>query len=49
VQFILNSDAHVYTGIGDVSIPFAFLKEYQIPLDLVANLDKLPKLIRCRK
>lgn len=44
VEFICNSDAHDVGSIGNVDIPMAKIKELGIPLEQVANWERLPVL-----
>ena len=42
-NFIINSDAHCSSRVGDIDKPLAFAESMSIPMDRVANWDKLPK------
>lgn len=42
VKFIINSDAHSVSRVGLVNRAKAFVRENNIPLDRIANWDKLP-------
>lgn len=42
VNFIINSDAHKPENVGDVQNVLDMLKEYNVPENQVANLNKLP-------
>jgi putative hydrolase len=41
-DFVINSDAHSVKKIGDISLPFAFASECQIPTERIANWGKKP-------
>ena len=42
VNFVINSDAHCPQKVGVVNNSYEVIKKYNIPLEQVANLDKLP-------
>ena len=42
VNFIVNSDAHTPENVGNVQNVLDMLKEYNVPENQVANLNKLP-------
>ena len=42
VQFIIDSDAHKIENVGKNSMAFNLIEKYGIPLEQVANVDKLP-------
>lgn len=44
VKFIVNSDAHNRRVVGQVNRIFEIIKEYNIPVDRIVNIDKLPEL-----
>ena len=43
VKFIINSDAHNIESIGKNHRAFNMIEKCKIPLEQIANLDKLPK------
>ena len=43
VKFIIDSDAHKKENVGKNSMAFNLIEKYNIPLEQVANVDKLPK------
>ncbi len=43
VMFIVNSDAHKKERVGETNLGMSFVLKYNIPIDRVANLNKLPK------
>ena len=43
VEFVLSSDAHICTNVGECNKGINFAVKNDIPKDLIANLDKLPK------
>lgn len=43
VKFIINSDAHHPLDVGKNHRAFNLIEKYKIPLEQVANLDKMPK------
>lgn len=47
--FIMNSDAHSKERVGDVSIPIAQAERVGIPVDRIANVDKLPTFKRIKR
>lgn len=40
VNFVVNSDAHTYEKIGDISHPLKFIEEYNIPLERIKNINQ---------
>ena len=46
VKFIVNSDAHKKENVGKNSMAFNLIEKYNIPLEQVANVDKLPMFHR---
>jgi len=42
VKFILNSDAHNKNRVGECNKGFNYVLKYNIPLEQLANVDKLP-------
>ena len=44
VKFVIDSDAHRALDVGKNHRAFNMIEKYKIPLDQIANLDKLPKL-----
>lgn len=42
VKFIIDSDAHKKENVGKNSMAFNLIEKYDIPLEQVANVDKLP-------
>ena len=44
VKFIIDSDAHCKENVGKNHRAFNLIEKYKIPLEQIANLDKLPKL-----
>ncbi len=44
VKFVINSDAHKACNVGRCPDGLAIVEKYNIPVQQVANLDKLPKL-----
>ena len=40
VDFVVNSDAHIATRVGDVKLGIDFAKEHGIPLEKIVNLNK---------
>lgn len=42
VKFIIDSDAHKKENVGKNSMAFNLIEKYNIPLEQVANVDKLP-------
>lgn len=42
-KFIINSDAHIAKNVGECNYPTNFAIKNNIPLSLIANIDKLPK------
>lgn len=44
VKFVVDSDAHHYLNVGKNHRAFNLIEKYKIPLEQVANIDKLPKL-----
>lgn len=42
VKLIINSDAHLPQKVGVVNGSYEVIKKYNIPHELIANLDKLP-------
>ena len=46
VKFIVNSDAHKKVNVGKNSMAFNLIEKYNIPLEQVANVDKLPKFYK---
>ena len=42
IHFILNSDAHIYTNVGECNKGLNYIIKNNIPKKLIANLDKLP-------
>ena len=42
VKFIIDSDAHKKENVGKNSMAFNLIEKYGIPLEQVANVDKLP-------
>jgi len=44
VKFVIDSDAHNALNVGKNHRAFNLIEKYKIPLDQIANLDKLPKL-----
>lgn len=43
VKFIIDSDAHHKDNVGKNHRAFNLVEKYNIPLDQIANVDKLPK------
>ena len=43
VEFVLSSDAHVCKNVGECNRGLNFAIKNNIPKNLIANLDKLPK------
>lgn len=44
VKFVINSDAHSFDRVGDTKIAEELLKEAEIPLEAIENIDgRLPK------
>ena len=43
VKFIIDSDAHCWENIGKNHRAFNLIEKCKIPLDQIANVDKLPK------
>lgn len=43
VKFIIDSDAHCWQNIGKNHRAFNMIEKCKIPLEQIANLDKLPK------
>lgn len=43
VEFVLSSDAHVCNNVGECNRGLNFVIKNNIPKNLIANLDKLPK------
>ena len=43
VKFIIDSDAHYPSRVGKNHRGINIVEKYNIPLDQVVNLDKLPK------
>jgi len=43
VKFIINSDSHNPQGLGKANIGFNFAEKYNIPLNQLANVNKLPQ------
>ncbi len=46
VKFIINSDAHSALAIGHVENSINKVKEFNIPIDRIVNLDKIPDFKR---
>ena len=44
VMFVINSDAHSKLAVGKNHRAFNLIEKYNIPLDRIANIDKMPKL-----
>lgn len=42
VKFIIDSDAHKKENVGKNSMAFNLIEKYNIPLEQVVNVDKLP-------
>ena len=42
VKFIINSDAHDIYSVGKNHRAFNLIEKYKIPLEQIANLDKIP-------
>lgn len=42
VKFIVNSDAHRCTRVGETNLGMNFAIKHNIPLDRIVNIDKLP-------
>jgi putative hydrolase len=49
VKFILNSDAHNKNEVGECSLGIKFALKYNIPLEQLANINKLPKFKNHKK
>lgn len=47
-EFIVDSDAHSSSRVGEFSVPMKVIERLQIPLSQIANWERLPKL-RSRK
>ena len=43
VKFIVNSDAHCPENVGEVNLPMNLIFRLGLPLNQIANIDKLPK------
>ncbi len=43
VKFVIDSDAHHKNNVGKNSMAFNLVEKYNIPLEQIANVDKLPK------
>lgn len=43
VKFIINSDAHDVYSVGKNHKAFNLIEKYKIPLEQVANIDKIPE------
>lgn len=43
VKFIIDSDAHSMLAVGKNHRAFNLIEKYNIPLEQIANLDKVPK------
>lgn len=43
VMFIIGSDAHEYNRVGKNDHAFSLIAKYNIPEELIANLNKIPK------
>ena len=48
VKFIVNSDAHKPDNVGEVNNGLDTIYRLNIPLSLVANVDKIPKFNKKR-
>ncbi len=48
VKFIVNSDAHSADRVGEVNLGMNTIYRLNIPLNLVANVDKIPKFNKKR-
>lgn len=44
-QFIIDSDAHRPQNVGECNMPTNFVIKNNVPLNLIVNLDKLPKFV----
>lgn len=42
VKFVIDSDAHAKVNVGKNSMAFNLIEKYNIPLEQIANIDKLP-------
>ena len=48
VKFIIDSDAHSAKNVGESPLGIKFALKYNIPLEQIANIDKLPKFKKHR-
>lgn len=46
VHFIINSDAHSPSRVGDFELPLALVKRLSLKTDRIANWDKLPEFAK---
>ncbi|MEG1751472.1 MAG: PHP domain-containing protein [Clostridia bacterium] len=49
VKFILNSDAHIPTAVGDVGKSISIVTRLAIPHEQIVNLDKLPEFKKIKR
>ncbi len=48
-KFLMNSDAHISSRVGETILPYNFMLKNGIPEELVCNLNQLPEIKRTFK